>query len=416
MRKNYKRIGDYISPVKVKNTDLKAKELLGINIDKFFMPSVANVVGTDLSRYKVVETNQFACNRMHVGRDYRIPIALSDREEPFMVSPAYDVFEIINPKELLPEYLMMWFSRKEFDRNAWYHTDSDVRGGLPWDAFVNLKLPIPHPDKQRQIVAEYNSIQNRIQLNKQLIQKLEEAAQAIYKQWFVNFNFPDENGNPYKSSGGKMVYNEELEKEIPEAWELIKLSQIIDVVNGFAFKSNDFSEKGSIPIIKIANITPPTVEIQNAQYYSKVDYSDLTRFVVEKDDILISMTGSHMNQINSAVGKVGRHYFDDISLLNQRVGKLKPKINCSEFLFLFMNQQESQKHLLMGATGSANQANISPGLIKSIKLPLPPQELLDDFEIKISTINNYRIIKYIDNTVSYNVATLLHSKLATIEN
>ena len=130
MKSNYKRLGDYIHPVKVKNGGLKTKELLGINIDKFFMPSVANVVGTDLSRYKVVRKNQFACNRMHVGRDYRIPIALSDRDEPFMVSPAYDVFEIKDTSVLQPEYMMMWFSRKEFDRNAWFYTDADVRGGL----------------------------------------------------------------------------------------------------------------------------------------------------------------------------------------------------------------------------------------------------------------------------------------------
>ena len=112
MKSNYKRIGGYIRPLKVKNTDLKAKQLLGINIKKFFMPSVANVVGTDLSKYKVVEKNQFACNRMHVGRDYRIPISRSDKDEPFMVSQAYDLFEIKDTEELDPEYLMMWFFEK----------------------------------------------------------------------------------------------------------------------------------------------------------------------------------------------------------------------------------------------------------------------------------------------------------------
>ena len=109
------------------------------------MPSVANVVGTDLSKYKVVKKNQFACNRMHVGRDNRIPIALSDRDEPFMVSPAYDVFKIKDTSILHPDYLMMWFSRKEYDRNAWFYTDADVRGGLAWDAFCAMKFPLPSP-------------------------------------------------------------------------------------------------------------------------------------------------------------------------------------------------------------------------------------------------------------------------------
>ena len=103
---------------------------------------------------------------------------------------------------------MMWFSRKEFDRNAWFYTDADVRGGLSWKDFCNMQLPVPHPDKQREIVKEYNTIVNRIAHNNQLIQKLEETAQAIYKQWFVDFEFPNEEGNPYKFSGGEMVESE----------------------------------------------------------------------------------------------------------------------------------------------------------------------------------------------------------------
>jgi len=229
---NYKRIGDYIKSVKVFNSDLRAKELLGINIDKFFMPSVANVVGTDLSRYKIVEKNQFACNRMHVGRDYRIPVALSDRDEPFMVSPAYDVFEIKDTSILHPEYLMMWFSRAEFDRNAWFYTDADVRGGLAWKAFCDMQLPVPDINKQREIVREYNTIVNRIKLNEQLNQKLEETAQAIYKQWFVDFEFPDENGKPYKSNGGEMVWNDELEKEVPVGWEVKPFTKVCSLKGG----------------------------------------------------------------------------------------------------------------------------------------------------------------------------------------
>jgi type I restriction enzyme S subunit len=142
-KSRFRPIGNYIQEVKVKNTDLKAKDLLGINIDKFFMPSVANVVGTDLSSYKVVSKNQFACNLMHVGRDERIPVSLSDKDEVFMVSPAYNVFEIKNIDELLPEYLMMWFSRKEYDRNAWFYTDADVRGGLSWKTFCEMTFTLP---------------------------------------------------------------------------------------------------------------------------------------------------------------------------------------------------------------------------------------------------------------------------------
>ena len=276
MRSNYKRIGDYIQEVKGRNTEEKTEQLLGINIDKFFMPSVANIVGTDLSVYKIVRKNQFACNRMHVGRDYRLPISMSKSEEEFMVSPAYDVFEVKDTEVLNPEFLMMWFSRKEFDRNAWFYTDADVRGGLSWKSFCDMQLPIPHPDKQREIVKEYNILQNRINLNTQLIQKLEETAQAIYKEWFVEFEFPDENGLPYKSNGGEMVWCEELGKDIPKEWSSTTLLNYTILSQGIQVEVDEQfleQQEGMSRFLRIIDYTPNTeeppryVSINDLRYY-----------------------------------------------------------------------------------------------------------------------------------------------------
>jgi len=245
MISNYKRIGDFIQQIKVKNTEGKFDLLLGINIDKFFMPSVANVIGTDLTKYKVVRKNQFACNRMHVGRDYRIPIALSKKNDPFIVSPAYTVFEIIDTSVLLPEYLMMWFTRSEFDRNAWFHTDADVRGGLPWELFCGIELPIPSIKKQQEIVKEYHTVVSRIKLNEKLNQKLEETAQTLYKHWFIDFEFPNTEGKPYKSNGGKMNFNEGLNKEIPVGLSVENLSHFIEIKYGKDYKHLSM---GNIPL------------------------------------------------------------------------------------------------------------------------------------------------------------------------
>ena len=176
---NYKRLGDYIERINIKNNSGEITYLQGINIDKHFMPSVANIVGTDLSRYKIVKPNQFACNRMHVGRDYRLPIAVSEFDHDIIVSPAYDVFKIVDESKLNAEYLMMWFSRSEFDRNCWFYTDTDVRGKLGWDSFCDMQMPIPSIEIQNEIVKEYNTIINRINLNETLNQKLEETAQAL---------------------------------------------------------------------------------------------------------------------------------------------------------------------------------------------------------------------------------------------
>ena len=179
------KLGDYIREVDVRNKDLKVTNLMGIKIDKHFMPSVANTIGTDLSNYKVVSKNQFACNLMHVGRDEKIPIAILLDENKIIVSPAYFTFEIINSELLLPEYLMMWFSRKEFDRNAWFYTDADVRGGMDKRTLMDMQLPIPSIEQQKEIVSEYETISKRIKLNEQIIKNLEATAQTLYHKMFV---------------------------------------------------------------------------------------------------------------------------------------------------------------------------------------------------------------------------------------
>lgn len=238
-RANYKRLGDYIQLVDERNTSLEDLPLVGLSISKLFIPSVANIIGTDLSNYKIIKQNQFACSLMQVSRDGKIPIAMFTGTKAVM-SPAYPIFEVVDKNILLPEYLMMWFSRTEFDRQASYFAVGGVRGNLPWEDFCEMQLPIPHITKQRKIAKEYKTIHKRINLNQQLIQKLEETAQAIYKQWFVDFEFPDGNGKPYKSNGGKMVWNEELGKEIPNGWKKCILKNIS---NCFDYKRKPLSEE-----------------------------------------------------------------------------------------------------------------------------------------------------------------------------
>jgi type I restriction enzyme S subunit len=155
---SYKRIGDYIRLVSNRNSDWAITNLLGVNIYKNFMPSVANTSGVDLSKYKIIRKGQFATNIMHVNRDEILPVALYQNDEPAIVSPAYMTFEVIDENELLPEFLMMEFQRPEFDRRAWTYCDSSVRGGLEWERFCDIEIPIPHIDEQRKFVALYNSL------------------------------------------------------------------------------------------------------------------------------------------------------------------------------------------------------------------------------------------------------------------
>ena len=409
MQSSYKRLGDYIQVLKEKNVDLRATKLLGINIDKFFMPSVANIVGTDLSNYKIVKKNQFACNRMHVGRDYRIPIALSNDENEFIVSPAYDVFEIIDTNALLPEYLMMWFRRKEFDRNTWFHTDADVRGGLPWEAFSNLKLPIPSPEKQQVIVNEYHTIQNRINLNNQLIAKLEETAQTIYKQWFVDFEFPDEHGKPYKSNGGKMLWCEELEKEIPEGWEVGTIGKYSKVKSGFAFKS-DWWKLNGIPVIKIGSISNNTIDINALDFVDSNKFENAKNYIVQRGDIVIAMTGATIGKIG-IVPNLGNY-----TLVNQRVGMFnlgeKP-LKKVPFLYLVLLDDTVQNEI-SNVGGDSAQANISNSQIENIKIVLPKEKNINDFNLLVESTFNLILNKIEENQKLEELKELLLGRMVRI--
>lgn len=193
------------------------------------MQSKANTIGTDMSRYKIVAPQQFAFNPNTARMGDKIPIALNDLGESCIVSQIYPVFEIVDHSKLLPEYLMMWFKRPEFDRYARFHSHGSAREIFDWQDMCEVELPVPDIQTQQAIVDEYQTVQRKIALNEQLISKLEETAQTIYQQWFVNFDFPDENGNPYQSSGGEMEFSEELEKDIPKGWEVKELGEIADI-------------------------------------------------------------------------------------------------------------------------------------------------------------------------------------------
>lgn len=240
----YRRIGDLIQLVDHRNRDLAITHLVGLTINKKFIPSVANTIGTDMANYKLIRKNQFACSMMQVRRDKKMPIALLKEFDIAIISQAYPVFEVIDENVVLPDYLMLWFSRSEFDREACFHAVGGVRGSLEWEDFCGMELPVPSIEEQRQIVAQYQSIAHKIKVNEQICEKLEAAAQALYKHWFVDFEFPNEEEKPYKSSGGKMIWNEELGKEIPEGWEVVKLENVSKLKYGKMLDSERFLDSG----------------------------------------------------------------------------------------------------------------------------------------------------------------------------
>ena len=183
MEKGYKILGNYIRLVDERNRNLAITKLLGVSINKKFIPSIANIVGTDLSNYKIVRTGQFAYGPVTSRNGEKISIAYLD-EEDCIISSSYTVFEVENKEELDPEYLMLWFSRPEFDRYARYKSHGSVREIFDWNELCMVELPVPDIEKQRKIVKAYKTITDRIDLKQKINDNLDDTAQTLYQKYF----------------------------------------------------------------------------------------------------------------------------------------------------------------------------------------------------------------------------------------
>lgn len=175
-----KNIGSILNEIDCRNVDGYIKDVQGINITKQFMPSVANTFDVDLSKYKLVKDGQFAFSGMQTGRDECIRIALYRGEEPIIISPAYTVLEV-QDKNVLAEYIMMWFSRKETDRLGWFYSDASIRTNLDMDRFYEIKIPVPDTKIQQSIVNIYNGYNKRKEINEKLKAQIKEICPILIK-------------------------------------------------------------------------------------------------------------------------------------------------------------------------------------------------------------------------------------------
>lgn len=222
-RSDYKRLGNYIREVDVRNRDLAVTNLLGVSVSKEFMPSIANIIGTDMRPYKVVSPRQFVYIPDTSRRGEKIAIAMLSGEKA-IVSSIYTVFEVQDGETLMPEYLMMWFRRPEFDRYARFHSHGSAREIFDWDEMCEVMLPVPSIERQRAMVAEYETLSRRIDLNRSMIAQLEATAQTLYRKMFVDDIDPE---------------------HLPAGWRMGTLGEIADFAYG---KMPDKSISGDIPI------------------------------------------------------------------------------------------------------------------------------------------------------------------------
>lgn len=422
MKSNYKSIGRYVRLVSLRNKDLAITDLKGINIDKQFMPSVANVTGTDLSKYKIVSQFQFAFNPMHVGRDEVLPISMLTSESPAIVSPAYTVFEIKNHQELLPEYLMMWCQRSEFDRNAWFTTDSSVRGGFSWEDFCEMPIPVPSIEKQKEIVREYNTIVERIKLNEQLCQKLEETAQALYKHWFVDFEFPiskeyaesigkpELEGKPYKSSGGEMEFSDILKKDIPDSWCSFTIGALTDSnYANYDSKKDKFIE---IQYLDTGNITNNSIDTIQVFKLGIDSVPSRAKRKVSHNDIIYSTIRPNLKHFgiikNPPENMLVSTGFLVLKIISNQV--------TSELILLFLSSKEQIEYLhAKGEMAVTSYPSVKPEDILSMSIALPNDKSNLYVTRHLEFIFNKIIGKYNETNLLKKISQILLEKLSIIE-
>ena len=370
----YKRLGDYIREVNVRNRELKVTKLVGLTIDKAFIPSVANVIGTDLSSYKIIRREQFACSLMQVSRDGKMPVAMFKEDEAIM-SPAYPMFEVIDKTLLLPQYLMMWFSRSEFDREASYYAVGGVRGSLTWEDFCNMQLPVPSIERQREIVSEYETLTNRIHLNEQMIQHLESTAQALYRKMFV----------------------EGIDKEnLPEGWRMGTLTEIASYLNGIACQKYETDKKDFLPVLKIRELSKGCCD-ENSDH---VERTIPHEYIIDNGDVIFSWSATLFIDIWCG-GKCA---------LNQHLFKVTSEQYPKWFYYIWTKNHIAEwKRLILAKATS--MGHIKREDLESAQVIIPSHRALQETDALMHPIYDTYLQKKTENLKLTELQSLLLAKM-----
>ena len=374
----YKRLGDYIREVNVRNLDLKVTNLLGVSISKEFMPSIANTIGTDMSTYKIVERGQFAYGPVTSRNGDKVSIALLNDYDNAIISQAYTVFEVIDHEQLLPEYLMMWFRSPKFDRYARFHSHGSAREIFDWDELCDVMLPVPPITRQREIVSEYETLTNRIRLNNQMIQHLEATAQALYRKTFV----------------------ENIDKEnLPEGWKMGTIGEFCKEMKSGGTPSrnhNEYWDKNDFLWLKSGEVHNNII-ITVEEYISQAGLNNSSAKIIPQGSVIMAMYGATAAQVA---------YLNCDTTTNQACCNMI--CNCKEdAAYLFFHLLANQEDIKKLANGGA-QENLCQELIAQ-----QPIVLLNDNEkiLKFVPILDNLVVLYKENEKLTELQSLLLAKM-----
>lgn len=364
MKSNYKRLGDYIRQVDVRNKDERVKRLLGVSIDKVFIESIANTVGTDMSVYKIVKRGQFAYGPVTSRNGDKVSIALLTEEE-CIISSSYTVFEITDAKKLLPEYLNLWFKRPEFDRYARFHSHGSAREIFDWEEMCNVTLPVPPIGEQIKIVDAYETIEKRIVLKRKLNDNLAIIMQGIFKSWFVTFEHFRGQGMQDSQIG-----------EIPRGWQVKRLTELMSYAGGMQPPASEFVYEPRDGYIRLVQIR----DYETDKYATYIPISKKNK-LCNDHDIMIARYGVSLGRI--CYGLNGAY---NVALA--KVSPVKPYYR--EFLRCFLNTETFYNDINGSGERSAQQG-FNQSSMEAFLLPVPPDNILEQFEDLLAPMFEYKL-------------------------
>ena len=346
MKEGYRQLGEFIRQVDERNKGLKITYLLGVSINKQFIPSIANTVGTDFSNYKVVHTGQFAYGPVTSRNGEKISIALL-KDQDCIISSSYTVFEVIQEDVLDPDYLMLWFSRPEFDRYARYMSHGSVREIFDWDEMCKVELPVPTIERQRSIVKAYQTINDRIELKRKINDNLAAQMRAYFKEYTAN----------NASITGKLKDYSVMQ---------------------YGYTETATTEPVGPKFLRITDIAQNYID-WNGVPYCPISEGNHEKYVLSEGDVVVARTGATVGYAKM----VGRNIPD--SVFASFLVRIRPIDDEYRYYFgLAITSSEFLDFVQTNAGGSA-QPQANPPLLGEFELSIPNKQSLPEFNTKISS-------------------------------
>ena len=373
MKEGYRFLGEYIRQVDIRNKEGKKENLLGVSVQKQFIQSIANTVGTDFTKYKVVKKGQFTYIPDTSRRGDKIAIALLEDYEEGLVSNVYTVFEVIDTEKLLPEYLMLWFSRPEFDRYARFKSHGSVREVMDWEEMCKVELPVPDIEKQRKIVKAYKTITDRIALKQKINDNLVACIDTIFNEQFGNF----------KALAESSTANTDF-SSLPDGWTIENAVHSFDISIG---KTPPRSEPEWFTSNQTDNVWISIADMKTKSPFIFKSAEYLTNEAVKKHNVKIVPANSVLLSFKMTVGRVA--IVTNEVTTNEAIAHFP----CTkENLFFVYCYLKNFNYGYLGSTSSITTA-INSKIIKEMPFLMPSKKELDLFNHKVSGL--FEQLKYI---------------------